>query len=56
MTGKQDPAARRWVDEAEEALYRTGDAPRAAWADTHVIEDQQMKPVRSVVIGLVGDW
>lgn len=34
MTGKPDPGARSWVDEAEEALKRTGDALRAAWEGT----------------------
>lgn len=34
MTENQDPGAKRWIDEAEEALSRTGDAIRAAWEST----------------------
>ena len=34
MTDNQDPGARKWIDEAEEALNRTGDALRAAWEGT----------------------
>ena len=31
MTDEHDKGKRRWIDEAQEALDRTGDALRAAW-------------------------
>jgi len=34
MTDRQDPDARKWIDEAEEALTRARDAVRAAWEGT----------------------
>jgi len=34
MTEGQDPDARKWIDEAEEALSRARDAVRAAWEGT----------------------
>ncbi len=34
MTEERDQTTKRWIDEAEEALNRTGDALRAAWDQT----------------------
>jgi hypothetical protein len=34
MTEDREQTTRRWIDEAEEALNRTGDALRAAWDQT----------------------
>lgn len=34
MTENQDPGARRWIDEAEEALNRTSEALKTAWEGT----------------------
>lgn len=34
MTEDRDQTAKRWIDEAEEALNRTGDALRSAWDQT----------------------
>jgi hypothetical protein len=34
MTENQDPAGRRWVDEAEEALNRAAEALKNAWEGT----------------------
>jgi len=34
MTEDRDQTTKRWIDEAEEALNRTGDALRAAWDQT----------------------
>jgi ElaB/YqjD/DUF883 family membrane-anchored ribosome-binding protein len=33
-TEDRDQTTKRWIDEAEEALTRTGDALRAAWDQT----------------------
>lgn len=35
MTGERDPSARRWIDEAEEALNRVGNALSAGWEESH---------------------
>lgn len=35
MNANEEQPTKRWVEEAEEALNRTGDALRAAWAETH---------------------
>jgi len=34
MTEDREQTTKRWIDEAEEALNRTGDALRAAWNQT----------------------
>ena len=34
MTNKDDGNQRRWIDEADEALTRAGEALRAAWDQT----------------------
>jgi hypothetical protein len=34
MTDERDPNERTWVDEAEEALARAGEALKAAWEGT----------------------
>lgn len=34
MSEEQGKSARKWIDEAEEALSRTGDALRRAWSDS----------------------
>jgi hypothetical protein len=35
MTDERDQATKRWIEDAEEALSRIGDALRAAWEETH---------------------
>lgn len=34
MSDERRKDARRWIDEAEEALNRTGEALRSAWSET----------------------
>jgi len=34
MTDEQTPREKRWIDDAEEALNRTGETLRAAWVGT----------------------
>ena len=34
MTDERDPGAKKWIDEAEEALNRTAEALKAAWEGT----------------------
>ena len=35
MTGEKDPATRKWIDEAEDALNKVGQALKAAWEESH---------------------
>lgn len=35
MTEEKDQATKKWLDEAEEALNRVGDALKAAWDETY---------------------
>ena len=35
MTDEKDTAARKWIDDAEDALNKIGQALKAAWEESH---------------------
>jgi ElaB/YqjD/DUF883 family membrane-anchored ribosome-binding protein len=52
MTEERDPTTRRWIDEAEEALNRTGDALRAAWDQTRDARASALEAAREAATRL----
>ncbi len=44
MTEERDRQAKKWIEEAEEALNRVGDSLRAAWEET---QDARMATLES---------
>lgn len=48
----QTPDGRRWIEEAEEALSRTGDALRAAWEGSREARMSALEAAREAATGL----
>jgi hypothetical protein len=48
----QTPEGRRWIEEAEEALSRTGDALRAAWEGSRDARMSALEAAREAATGL----
>lgn len=54
MTGERDPSARKWIDEAEEALNRIGNALSAGWEESHEARMATLQSAREAA-GRLGD-
>jgi hypothetical protein len=52
MTTEPDPGATKWIDEAEEALNRTAEALKAAWAGTREARMSTLEAARAAVDSL----
>jgi len=52
MTDKQEPGARRWMEDAEDALTRTTEALRAAWEGTRETRMSTLEAAREAAAQL----
>lgn len=52
MNGNEEQPTKRWVEEAEEALNRTGEALRAAWTDTHEARSSALESAKEAAARL----
>jgi ElaB/YqjD/DUF883 family membrane-anchored ribosome-binding protein len=52
MSEDKGKSARQWIDEAEEALARTGDALRSAWSETKETRMSTLKSAREAAARL----
>lgn len=52
MNTNEEQPTKRWVEEAEEALNRTGDALRAAWTETHEARSSALESAKEAAARL----
>ncbi|HVR31091.1 MAG TPA: hypothetical protein VMS74_00100 [Acidimicrobiia bacterium] len=52
MTAAPDPGAKKWMDEAEEALNRTAEALKAAWEGTREARMSTLQAAKAAVESL----
>lgn len=52
MNANEEQPTKRWVEEAEEALNRTGDALRAAWSETHEARSSALESAKEAAARL----
>lgn len=52
MNTNGEQPTKRWVEEAEEALSRTGEALRAAWTETHEARSSALESAKEAAARL----
>lgn len=52
MNTNGEQPTKRWAEEAEEALNRTGEALRAAWAETHEARSSALESAKEAAARL----
>lgn len=46
MTDEKDTATRKWIDDAEDALNKIGQALKAAWEETHEARTETLQSAK----------